>query len=146
MTRRRVLTALLWAYGVFTVTALVCTVATDVMWEACGYRYGAEPSALYSAMEAVTHVYVQAAVGLVMGPVLLFRPVIALLPERLVTPLTVVLFLLTGLVPLLLAGFGLRTAVRGWTDRRWAGAVPGVLHMVNAGLLVHFIFSALMSV
>ena len=146
MTRRRILTALLWAYGVFTVTALVCTVATDVMWEACGCQYGGEPSALYSAMEAVTRLYVQAAVGLVMGPVLLFRPVIALLPERLVTPLTAGLFLLMGLVPLLLAGLGLRTAVRGWKGRRWAGAVPGVLHMVNAGLLVYFIFHALMSV
>ena len=146
MTRRRGLTALLWTYGVFTVTALVCTVATDVMWEACGYQYGAEPSTLYSAMEAVTHLYVQAAVGLVMGPALLFRPVMALLPESLVTPLMVVLFLLIGLVPLLLAGLGLRTAVRGWNSRRWTGAVPGVLHMVNAGLLVHFIFSALMSV
>ena len=31
MTKRRGLTALLWAYGAFTVTALVCTVATDVM-------------------------------------------------------------------------------------------------------------------
>ena len=57
MTRRRILTALLWAYGVFTVTALVCTVATDVMWEACGYQYGGEPSALYSAMEAVTPMF-----------------------------------------------------------------------------------------
>ena len=47
---------------------------------------------------------------------------------------------------LLLAGLGLRTAVRGWTDRRWAGVIPGVLHMANAGLLVYFIFHALMSV
>ena len=146
MTKRRGLTALLWAYGVFTVTALVCTAATDMMWEAYGCQYGAEPSALYHAMEAVTHVYVQAAVGLVMGPVLLFRPVITLFPESLVTPLTVVLFLLMGLVPLLLAGLGLWTAVRGWSSRRWAGIVPGALHLVNAGLLVHFIFSALMSV
>ena len=146
MTRRRILTALLWAYGIFTVTGLVCTVATDVMWEAFGYHYGAEPSALYNAMSAVTHLYVLAAVGLVMGPVLLFRPVIALLPESLVTPLMAVLFLLMGLVPLLLAGLGLWTAVRGWNSRRWAGIVPGALHMVNAGLLVHFIFSALMSV
>ena len=47
MTRRRGLTALLWAYSVFTVTALVCTAATDMMWEAYGCQYGAEPSALY---------------------------------------------------------------------------------------------------
>ena len=146
MTRRRILTALLWAYGVFTVTALVCTVATDVMWEACGYQYGAEPSALYHAMSAVTHVYVLAAVGLVMGPVLLFRPVIALLSDSLLTPLTVVLFLLIGLVPLLLAGFGLYTAVRSWAARRWTGTVPGLLHIINAGLLAWFIFQALMSV
>ena len=146
MTKRRILTALLWVYGVFTVTALVCTAATDVMWKAFGYQYGAEPSALYTAMEAVTHVYVLAAVGLVMGPVLLFRPVIAQLPDSLVSPLTAVLFLLMGLVPLLLAGLGLWAAVRGWNRRLWVGIVPGALHMVNAGLLVHFIFQALMSV
>ena len=145
MTGRRLLTVLLWAYGIFTVTALVCTVAADVMWEACGYQYGAEPSALYHAMEAVTHLYALAAVGLVMGPVMLFRPVMALLPDSLVSPLTALLFLLMALVPLLLAGYGLYTAVRGWKSRR-AGAVPGVLHMVNAGLLVYFIFHALMSV
>lgn len=146
MIKRRVLTAPLWAYGIFTVTALICTVATDIMWEACGYQYGAEPSALYNAMEAVTHLYILAAVGLVMGLALLFRPVIALLSESPVAPLMVVLFLLMGLVPLLLAGLGLWTAVRGWMGRRWTGAVPGVLHMVNAGLLAHFIFHALMSV
>ena len=146
MTRRRGLTALLWAYGIFTVTALVCTVATDVMWEAFGCQYGAEPPAVYSAMEAVTRLYVQAAVGLVMGPALLLRPVIPLVPDGLAAPLMAVLFLLMGLVPLLLAGFGLWTAVRGWHSRRWAGIVPGVLHIINAGLLVYFIFHALMSV
>ena len=97
-------------------------------------------------MSAVTHLYVLAAIGLVMGPVLLFRPVMVLLPESLLTPLTAGLFLLMGLVPLLLAGFGLWTAVRGWNSRRWTGAVPGLLHMVNAGLLAWFIFSALTSV
>ena len=97
-------------------------------------------------MSAVTHLYVLAAVGLVMGPVLLFRPVMVLLPESLLTPLTAGLFLLMGLVPLLLAGFGSQSAVRGWNSRRWTGAVPGALHMVNAGLLFYFTFHALMSV
>lgn len=146
MTKRRALTALLWAYGIFTVTALIYTVATDVMWETCGYQYGAEPSALYSAMSAVTRPYIAAAVALTLWPVPLFRLIGSLLPENLDAPLMVVLFLLMGLVPLLLAGLGLWTAVRGWMDRRWTGAAPGVLHMINAGLLVYFIFHALMSV
>ena len=147
MTKRRILTALLWAYGIFTITAAVCAVATDVMWEACGYQYGGSPSALYNAMSAVTHLYIRAAGRLAMAPVPLFRLAVSLLPEDAMAPLTVGLFLLMGLVPLLLAGLGLWTAARGWrTDHRRRSVILGALHISNAALLVHFIFSALMSV
>ena len=139
MNRRK--TALLWAYGVFTAAVTVCYVASDLMWELCGYQYGAEPAALYELMQAATAPHMAAAMALMVSPVFLIRLLPETAPGWLYIP---AMFLLLWLFPLLLAGCGLRTMVRGRRSRH--KLVLGGLHILNAVLLLHMGTRILMSV